>query len=36
MHIYKAGGHGFGINNPTTKDLWMERCKNWMQSIGLF
>jgi|SRR6478735_1163603 len=36
MHIYKAGGHGFGMHNPTTKDLWMERCKNWMQSIGLF
>jgi len=36
MHIYKAGGHGFGMNNPTTKDLWMESCKNWMQSIGLF
>jgi len=36
MHIYKAGGHGFGMYNPTTKDLWMERCKNWMQSIGLF
>jgi acetyl esterase/lipase len=35
MHIYKAGGHGFGMHNPTTKDLWMERCKNWMQSMDL-
>jgi acetyl esterase/lipase len=35
MHIYKAGGHGFGMQNPTTKDLWMERCKNWMQSMNL-
>jgi acetyl esterase/lipase len=35
MHIYKSGGHGFGMINPTTKDLWMERCKNWMQSMGL-
>ncbi len=35
MHIYKAGGHGFGMYNPTTKDLWMERCKNWMQSMNL-
>jgi acetyl esterase/lipase len=34
MHIYKAGGHGFGMYNPTTKDLWMERCKSWMQSMG--
>jgi acetyl esterase/lipase len=34
MHIYKAGGHGFGMNNPTTPDKWMERCKNWMASKG--
>jgi acetyl esterase/lipase len=35
LHIYKSGGHGFGMDNPTTKDLWMERCKNWMQSLNL-
>jgi acetyl esterase/lipase len=35
MHIYKSGGHGFGMDNPTTKDKWMERCKNWMQSMKL-
>ena len=35
MHIYKAGGHGYGMYNPTTKDLWMERCKTWMQGMGL-
>ena len=35
MHLYKSGGHGFGMNNPTTKDKWMNLCKNWMQSIGL-
>jgi acetyl esterase/lipase len=34
MHLYKGGGHGFGLQNPTTKDEWMERCKNWMQSMG--
>ena len=34
MHIYKGGGHGFGMNNTTTNDNWMERCKNWMQSMG--
>ncbi len=32
MHIYKSGGHGFGMDNPTTKDKWMEQCKNWMQA----
>lgn len=35
MHIYKSGGHGFGMINSTTKDLWMERCKNWMESMKL-
>ncbi len=34
MHIYKSGGHGFGMHNSTTKDEWMERCENWMQSMG--
>ena len=35
MHLYKSGGHGFGMKNPTTNDLWMESCKNWMLSMGL-
>ena len=34
MHIYKAGGHGFGMHNPTNKGDWMELCKNWMDSMG--
>jgi acetyl esterase/lipase len=34
IHIYKGGGHGFGMHNPTTNDEWMERCKNWMKSMG--
>ena len=34
MHIYKAGGHGFGMHNPTTDDEWMQQCKNWMNSKG--
>ena len=32
MHIYQAGGHGFGLHNPTTKDDWFERLKNWMNA----
>jgi acetyl esterase/lipase len=36
MHIYQKGGHGFGLVNKTTADLWMESCKNWMRSNGLF
>jgi acetyl esterase/lipase len=34
MHIYKSGGHGFGMHNPTTNDEWMESCKNWMKGMG--
>jgi acetyl esterase/lipase len=32
LHLYQKGGHGFGMNNPTTKDEWMERLKNWMKA----
>ncbi len=32
MHIYQAGGHGFGLHNKTTKDDWFERLKSWMES----
>jgi acetyl esterase/lipase len=35
IHIYKGGGHGFGMHNPTSEDEWMERCRNWMQSMNL-
>ncbi len=28
--IYAKGGHGFGLNNPTTPDKWMDHCINWM------
>src|SRR6185295_7666100 len=34
LHIYPKGGHGFGMNNKTTPDHWMDRLKNWMQSNG--
>ncbi|HLZ16915.1 MAG TPA: alpha/beta hydrolase [Cyclobacteriaceae bacterium] len=34
LHTYQNGGHGFGLNNKTTIDKWMERCKNWMTSNG--
>ncbi|CAN5367036.1 N/A [soil metagenome] len=32
LHIYQAGGHGFGLDNNTTNELWLERCINWMKS----
>ncbi|WP_179414416.1 alpha/beta hydrolase [Mucilaginibacter sp. E4BP6] len=34
MHIYPAGGHGFGLHNKTTKDLWFDRLTNWMDENG--
>lgn len=35
LHVYPGGGHGFGMNNKTTPDRWMDRLKNWMESRGL-
>ena len=34
LHIYQNGGHGFGMYLPKSKDLWMERCENWMAANG--
>jgi acetyl esterase/lipase len=30
LHLYQGGGHGFGMNNKTTADKWMDRLKNWL------
>ena len=34
LHVYPKGGHGFGMNNKTTSDQWMDRLFNWMKSNG--
>jgi acetyl esterase/lipase len=34
LHIYPKGGHGFGLHNPTTKDDWIERLRNWLDANG--
>jgi acetyl esterase/lipase len=34
LHIYPKGGHGFGLNNPATRDKWMDRLQNWMDANG--
>ncbi len=31
MHIFEAGGHGFGLNNPKSKDKWIDWAKNWLE-----
>jgi Esterase/lipase len=36
LHIYQAGGHGFGMDNKTTNEKWMESCKNWLESNDWF
>lgn len=33
MHLYPKGGHGFGMNNETTRDKWFDRLINWMKTI---
>jgi acetyl esterase/lipase len=32
LHVYPKGGHGFGIENKTTKDKWMDRVENWLKA----
>jgi acetyl esterase/lipase len=32
--VYPSGGHGFGLNNPTTRDRWIDRCAQWLESQG--
>jgi acetyl esterase/lipase len=34
MHIFQAGGHGFSLNNPKSKDKWFDWCKNWLDANG--
>jgi acetyl esterase/lipase len=36
LHIYQSGGHGFGMKQKSKNELWMERCKNWMEVNGWF
>lgn len=33
--VYPAGGHGFGLNNGTTPDRWIERLRDWLVSQKL-
>ncbi|WP_418262415.1 alpha/beta hydrolase [Flavobacterium faecale] len=32
MHIYQSGGHGFGLNNKTTKDSWFQSMIYWLEN----
>ena len=36
LHIMQAGGHGFGLNNPKTRDKWFDWAANWLQENGFW
>jgi acetyl esterase/lipase len=31
IHLYQKGGHGFGMNNQTSSDKWMDWLQAWMK-----
>lgn len=31
LHIYQAGGHGFGMKNPTTTEDWFLNLESWLK-----
>ena len=34
MHLYPAGGHGFGLNNAKSKARWFDWCAAWLDTNG--
>jgi acetyl esterase/lipase len=34
MHLFQEGGHGFGLNNPKSKDKWFDWAANWLNENG--
>ncbi len=34
IHLYEKGGHGFGMNNKTSEDKWMDWLQAWMKKSG--
>lgn len=35
LHIYERGGHGFGMDNPTSDEKWVNTLRNWLVSRSL-
>ncbi|MFK8059858.1 MAG: alpha/beta hydrolase [Polaribacter sp.] len=35
MHLYKDGGHGFGLGKIGTHSNWPKACKNWLAALKL-
>lgn len=34
LFIYARGGHGYGLNNPSSSDRWIDSAHHWMTSEG--
>jgi acetyl esterase/lipase len=34
LHIFQSGGHGFGLNNPKSKDKWFDWAAAWLGVNG--
>jgi acetyl esterase/lipase len=34
IYLYENGGHGFGMNNPTSNVKWMDKVLLWMERNG--
>lgn len=34
MHLFQAGGHGFGLNNPKSKAKWFDWAAIWLNANG--
>lgn len=33
VYLFEKGGHGFGMNNPTSGEKWMDHCIRWITKI---
>jgi acetyl esterase/lipase len=34
MHLFQAGGHGFGLINSKSSELWFTWCASWLKANG--
>ena len=34
FYLYDKGGHGFGLNNPTSDVKWIDLVHEWMNKNG--
>ncbi len=35
VYLYEKGGHGFGMNNPTSEIKWMDNVEQWMKKMKM-